>query len=375
MTPTSRTRNNLPVHNLLVQPNVPHLIKVTSPDGEEGSYTLEFEGPIRGAIWEGATGSNEIGDGVNWSDAKNWARYSETVEDDTLPLTTDAVVFPYTEPSQRAVDLQNESHSVRSLYFFADSALHNGTLTLSSGEVNVSPDVTTTMDVDLGPNNLRKTNDGTLISKTNGGTLIIERALADATLRVEEGALYPRAVIDRVEVTPGASLVIDRRSSEFYEDLAFAAGSVLEVSTDGPLGAGGATETITLRTTGELRLPQDGPDGDPDMMIRGHDKSQPTIENHTGFGVFVVTNQYPKDVETVRFNEDSIDLTVYQATAGDTNGDGAFGQLDIVNALQNGKYLTKEQASWTEGDWNHDRVFDQRDIVIARQTGGFEKTI
>ena len=38
--------------------------------------------------------------------------------------------------------------------------------------------------------------------------------------------------------------------------------------------------------------------------------------------------------------------------AGDANQDLSFDQLDLVQVLQAGKYLTRESATWGEGDWN-----------------------
>ena len=54
---------------------------------------------------------------------------------------------------------------------------------------------------------------------------------------------------------------------------------------------------------------------------------------------------------------------------GDANFDRKFNQLDIILALQGAKYLTEEDALWSEGDWNGDGVFDPLDIVAALQTG------
>ena len=52
--------------------------------------------------------------------------------------------------------------------------------------------------------------------------------------------------------------------------------------------------------------------------------------------------------------------------AGDANLDCQFDQLDLVQVLQAGKYLTGETATSEEGDWNGDRVFDQLDIVFVQ---------
>lgn len=57
--------------------------------------------------------------------------------------------------------------------------------------------------------------------------------------------------------------------------------------------------------------------------------------------------------------------------AGDANGDDLFDQLDIVQVLQTGKYLTRASAKFEEGDWNDDDVFDQLDIAAALATGNY----
>ena len=56
---------------------------------------------------------------------------------------------------------------------------------------------------------------------------------------------------------------------------------------------------------------------------------------------------------------------------GDSNEDGIFNQLDIVQILQAGKYLSGQPASFAEGDWNEDGFFDQLDLVAALQAGTY----
>lgn len=57
--------------------------------------------------------------------------------------------------------------------------------------------------------------------------------------------------------------------------------------------------------------------------------------------------------------------------AGDANRDSEFNQLDLVQVLQAGKYLTGESAPWEHGDWNRDGVFDQLDVIEAAQTSSY----
>jgi hypothetical protein len=65
------------------------------------------------------------------------------------------------------------------------------------------------------------------------------------------------------------------------------------------------------------------------------------------------------------------DAAVVVATPGDANRDGSFDTLDLVQVLQAGRYLTQQQANWSQGDWNSDGVFDQLDLVFAMQRGNF----
>ena len=63
--------------------------------------------------------------------------------------------------------------------------------------------------------------------------------------------------------------------------------------------------------------------------------------------------------------------------AGDADMDLDFDQLDLVLAMQTGKYLTGEPVTWGEGDWNGapggrpgnppigDGQFNQLDVIAA----------
>ena len=63
--------------------------------------------------------------------------------------------------------------------------------------------------------------------------------------------------------------------------------------------------------------------------------------------------------------------------AGDANQDLRFDQLDLVQVLAAGTYLTGLSATWGEGDWDAapamrgDGVFNQLDIVAAQQAGAY----
>jgi hypothetical protein len=58
---------------------------------------------------------------------------------------------------------------------------------------------------------------------------------------------------------------------------------------------------------------------------------------------------------------------------GDSNGDGLFDPLDIVQVLRTGKYLTGLPATASQGDWNQDGWFDQLDLAFALQADTYLK--
>jgi hypothetical protein len=66
----------------------------------------------------------------------------------------------------------------------------------------------------------------------------------------------------------------------------------------------------------------------------------------------------------------SVDF-VLSRVIGDSNEDGVFNELDIVQVLQAGKYRTGQPADFGEGDWNGDGFFNQLDVVMALQRGSY----
>jgi hypothetical protein len=62
---------------------------------------------------------------------------------------------------------------------------------------------------------------------------------------------------------------------------------------------------------------------------------------------------------------------VAECVLGDSDGNGLFDQLDIVQVLQGGKYLSENPATWQQGDWNSDGQFNQLDVVAALQAGTY----
>jgi ELWxxDGT repeat protein len=59
---------------------------------------------------------------------------------------------------------------------------------------------------------------------------------------------------------------------------------------------------------------------------------------------------------------------------GDSNGDGRFNPLDLIQVLQAGEYEDgiPGNSTFEEGDWNSDGDFNTLDIVLALQAGTYE---
>jgi protocatechuate 3,4-dioxygenase beta subunit len=102
--------------------------------------------------------------------------------------------------------------------------------------------------------------------------------------------------------------------------------------------------------------------------VRGRFSIEPEPGEHLGSGLFV--GEATGTGSSVVYFDTSAWVLFRQAAFGDANGDGHFDQFDMVQIIRGEKYLTAEQADWTEGDFSGDGGFDQRDLVLALQTRG-----
>jgi hypothetical protein len=121
------------------------------------------------------------------------------------------------------------------------------------------------------------------------------------------------------------------------------------------------------------------------------DKKNATLNFHApkgGEGIYVIevtaspasakpTGEYILDIKGNQANSAPPRAAAFAVLAvplGDANLDGVFDRLDLVEVLQGGKYLTRQDAVWGEGDWNADGQFDQLDLVAALQSGRYVAT-
>lgn len=131
------------------------------------------------------------------------------------------------------------------------------------------------------------------------------------------------------------------------------AGTNLELTSVAGLDAVGDSVATVLKAT----------------TITGRFASAPGVGQHLGAGTFVHT--FGDQGPAFQYSGDAIEIALFQAAAGDTDGDREFNQLDIVRLLRSGKYLSGERADWTTGDWTGDGVFNQSDIVAALLAGHY----
>jgi hypothetical protein len=142
-----------------------------------------------------------------------------------------------------------------------------------------------------------------------------------------------------------------------------------DANTNGPIWTAGVCELATgsslvPRATASLAV------GYHDVNLIASDGGvtgtfsiEPAPQEHLGFGVFHQAVAYPGQ---------SVDLQVFQAIAGDTDGNADVNGFDIQAILAANKFGKPEAADWTEGDFTGDGFvngFDIQAILAANQFG------
>lgn len=322
---------------------------------------------VADAQWYGDAAAGAAGDGVSWSDPGNWAvaGVSDVVPSDAPP-GVDVTFRP--APTIGTIGLGG-SRTVNSAAFEAGYTLDHGTLTITTGEVTVSPEVTVAISSDLVA--------GTGLNKLGDGTLLIDGRAGN--VRISAGTIGGSGVVDNLTVggggtvNPGSSNGVLSVAGEatiaggFVAELDVAATDQLQVGGSVTLLPGSRLE-LDLRdahwTAGDVaRTIISG------ASVVGTFTAQPPINQHLGRGVF--TREVGETGSAVRYDDTRVVVLLLSAAPGDANGDRRFDQLDIVRVLQGGKYLVGQDAVWTGGDWTGDGRFDQLDIVAALQTGNY----
>ncbi len=321
-------------------------------------YRLLIDAPEAAVSW--------TGDGVDngWTTAGNWQGLM-------VPSPLVDVVFPLTDGNQ-AVNLQGDRQT-GSITVASDYSFSGGTFEVVAPELSIASPAATVFDVaiqnaqpieQLGGGSAwvnqtagawtvmegRLGGIGTLASLTVGQQGTVAPGNSVGTLEVDDFALIFGSVSIEVQADPTGvpGFLADRLTVGNAVSLA-AATSRLEVRFVGPSGA-----------TGEFSLPiiEAG------SLIGGEFALMPSPNEHLGAGVFF---------HDVAYSGPVVDLLLYQAQAGDANGDGRFDSADLVQVLVAGKYDTGQaDAGWTSGDWNGDGLFNSDDLILALQIGNYQ---
>ncbi|MCA9148802.1 MAG: hypothetical protein KDA92_05865 [Planctomycetales bacterium] len=327
-----------------------------------------------GSHWDGAQPDHgQAGDGVSWNDPRNWS-----VDDvvDTAPQPETAHVFD--RQAQPSLIGLAENVVVDSLQFASSQTICSSTcphtLTVQTGLIDVYPDVSATVNAALDGATLpiTKQGQGTLALYNDAPSIAVyDGRLTGAPHLSGDLFIGPHAIVE-----PKGNLVVDgvlsldgtlavdvaatTHNLIEADTLRFAASSVLLIQASTHMDGPNLTVQKTI-VTGETVQDAAGDQLTIDEW-RGADRSNSQITDHAGYGVFL---------RTVTHETDRVNVSVYQASAGDTNGDETFESADLILALQAGAYESDVTAGWLQGDWNGDGRFDTTDLVVALQQGTY----
>ncbi len=131
--------------------------------------------------------------------------------------------------------------------------------------------------------------------------------------------------------------------------LKFAPGSVLQMEAIDNLGSPGEHK---------LQIAES-------RMIRGSFDTTPEIGDHLGSGVFVA--EHGNTGSTVEYTNDQVSVNLFQATAGDANGDAS---IDFEDFLKLSANFGKGQASWVDGDFDGDGQVAFADFLMLADNFG-----
>ncbi|MFC1758424.1 hypothetical protein ACFL2H_06600, partial [Planctomycetota bacterium] len=350
-------------------------------------YFLEIYGPrsatLPGTIWHGASNSDGTpGDGMSWNDANNWS--VDGVADSASSPTSDHTFLAASGAT--TIELAQD-RTVKSLQFRDSFQVCSDpcdySLTVTSGIVDVFPNVTATVHANIGtagPNVLRKRNQGELILDGVTSSMHVSDGKLAGTFTVDgnlhvgpkgtlspgagSGTTAPSSATQQVVIEGTVVIDVDSSSNDLVmaNEIRFGPSSVLEIRADSAVAAANTEirrpiveASIELEATTDLAT---------FGFVRGADRTPGLINNHAGAGAFVVD---------IIHQSDQVDAILYQAGAGDANGDGIFNSTDLILVFNGGLYEKDRPATWLHGDWNGDGRFESGDLVVALQQGTYSK--
>ena len=316
------------------------------------------------ATWHGTNANGMIGDGITWSDHRNWSR--DSIADHRF-YPGDRVTFSTT--ADQVVEIQmGHAQVVSSLDFLGSYRLTDGSLKVTSGNIDVVEGATVTIDTDItGPVAITKRGLGTLTLNGVAPNIF----LSDGTLRGEASIGH---VLNYGRIEPGDGIgtlaidgILDNRAGTQFEFEIDGADThdLIQVTAQATIRGpatlvfsaefADATEPGTIEIMPLLQAGTLAGRFSPVTIEQGEltetmpNTDRPTV--HMGEGVFRLLN----------YEANSFSLVSYSALPGDANGDLVVDVRDF-NIWNDNKFA--DNTDWTSGDFTGDGVTDATDLSI-----------
>jgi hypothetical protein len=139
---------------------------------------------------------------------------------------------------------------------------------------------------------------------------------------------------------------------------------------------------VTSQVAFAVRLdPADAPDGQNSLVLGEYDRSIVVSSQLNGnFGQFpppaahLDNGVFFRSLSVSAAGPPSIEVSLYQAVPGDSNGQDGFSSSDLVLVFSSNEYEDNvaQNSNWQTGDWNHDGEFSSTDLILAFQAGYYE---
>ncbi|MBN2474076.1 MAG: hypothetical protein JXB62_05690 [Pirellulales bacterium] len=209
-------------------------------------------------------------------------------------------------------------------------------------------------------------------------TLQATSAVSVGDVRAADGAVVHGGLFVRGELQPGddaiAALTVDGvfelgDDATYVCELDGAGSDRIDVVDGQDIWLGGTLQLSALDKVVPPDAPGDRPWGDSTLTILTtvdegavgwYFENEPAVGQHVGCGVFL-TDRGARG-RGVSYLPNAVDVDVFQAAPGDTDGDRAVNGSDIQAILAANKFGRDVDADWTEGDFNGDRRVNGTDI-------------
>jgi hypothetical protein len=318
-------------------------------------------------VWNGAnSASGSPGDGMHWSDSKNWTRSDVA---DSAFQHGDTVIFPSAVSGTVNVD---GPRIMQSLAFANNYLVRGDDLAIRSGEITVSAEATAVIESDIYSSKpISKLGEGVLMvsgktpaavvqAGTFGGVGTVAGLRVNASGRVMPGAEDAAGALTvegDYEQAPGSRLVI-HLDANTSSGLLTAGGNatlagaidIIPVNQHQAPAVRGGSESFTVLHAESISGQFDSIfyDG---MLLDTVSSSDGRLVGHDADGLFQILDHDVHDVS----------LTSYFALPGDANGDLVVNgdDFEIWNA-----HKFTVGTTWTSADFNDDGLTDVADFNI-----------